>query len=144
MQFRRIGQLVAATTVTAVALSGTHALAQEDTTTISVTNITDLHGHLEDGLSDPAKAGDEIGVARLQSLIKQVNEGQKFNLTSSGDNVGGSAFVSAISDDKYTLEALNAMGMKVTAVGNHEFDKGTEDLTVLSQLLTIPSSAPMY
>ena len=38
MQFRRIGQLVAATTVTAVALSGTHALAQEDTTTISVTN----------------------------------------------------------------------------------------------------------
>lgn len=76
MQFRRIGQLVAATTVTAVALSGTHALAQEDTTTISVTNITDLHGHLEDGLSDPAKAGDEIGVARLQSLIKQVNEGQ--------------------------------------------------------------------
>lgn len=129
MQFRRIGQLVAATTVTAVALSGTHALAQEDTTTISVTNITDLHGHLEDGLSDPAKAGDEIGVARLQSLIKQVNEGQKFNLTSSGDNVGGSAFVSAISDDKYTLETLNAMGMKVTAVGNHEFDKGTEDLT---------------
>ena len=129
MHFRRIGQLVAATTVTAVALSGTQALAQEDTTTISVTNITDLHGHLEDGLSDPAKAGDEIGVARLQSLIKQVNEGQKFNLTSSGDNVGGSAFVSAISDDKYTLEALNAMGMKVTAVGNHEFDKGTEDLT---------------
>ncbi|WP_284784219.1 bifunctional metallophosphatase/5'-nucleotidase [Corynebacterium rhinophilum] len=129
MQFRRIGQLVAATTVTAVALSGTHALAQENMTTISVTNITDLHGHLEDGLSDPAKAGDEIGVARLQSLIKQVNEGQEFNLTSSGDNVGGSAFVSAISDDKYTLEALNAMGMKVTAVGNHEFDKGTEDLT---------------
>lgn len=129
MQFRRIGQLVAATTVTAVPLSGTQALAQENMTTISVTNITDLHGHLEDGLSDPAKAGDEIGVARLQSLIKQVNEGQEFNLTSSGDNVGGSAFVSAISDDKYTLEALNAMGMKVTAVGNHEFDKGTEDLT---------------
>ena len=129
MQFRRIGQLVAATTVTAVALSGTQALAQENMTTISVANITDLHGHLEDGLSDPAKAGDEIGVARLQSLIKQVNEGQEFNLTSSGDNVGGSAFVSAISDDKYTLEALNAMGMKVTAVGNHEFDKGTEDLT---------------
>lgn len=129
MQFRRIGQLVAATTVTAVALFGTQALAQENMTTISVTNITDLHGHLEDGLSDPAKAGDEIGVARLQSLIKQVNEGQEFNLTSSGDNVGGSAFVSAISDDKYTLEALNAMGMKATAVGNHEFDKGTEDLT---------------
>ncbi|MCG7454265.1 bifunctional metallophosphatase/5'-nucleotidase [Corynebacterium tuberculostearicum] len=129
MQFRRIGQLVAATTVSAVALSGAQAVAQENKTTISVTNITDIHGHLEDKIGDPAKAGDEIGVARLQSLIKQVNEGQEFNLTSSGDNVGGSAFVSAISDDKYTLEALNEMGMKVTAVGNHEFDKGTEDLT---------------
>lgn len=129
MQFRRIGQLVAATTVSAVALSGAQAVAQENKTTISVTNITDIHGHLEDKIGDPAKAGDEIGVARLQSLIKQVNEGQEFNLTSSGDNVGGSAFVSAISDDKYTLEALNQMGMKVSAVGNHEFDKGTEDLT---------------
>ncbi|MCZ9299725.1 bifunctional metallophosphatase/5'-nucleotidase [Corynebacterium marquesiae] len=129
MQFRRIGQLVAATTVSAVALSGAQAVAQENKTTISVTNITDIHGHLEDKIGDPAKAGDEIGVARLQTLIKQVNEGQEFNLTSSGDNVGGSAFVSAISDDKYTLEALNQMGMKVSAVGNHEFDKGTEDLT---------------
>ena len=129
MQFRRIGQLVAATTVSAVALSGAQAVAQENKTTISVTNITDIHGHLEDKIGDPVKAGDEIGVARLQSLIKQVNEGQEFNLTSSGDNVGGSAFVSAISDDKYTLEALNQMGMKVSAVGNHEFDKGTEDLT---------------
>ena len=129
MQFRRIGQLVAATTVSAVALSGAQAVAQENKTIISVTNITDIHGHLEDKIGDPAKAGDEIGVARLQTLIKQVNEGQEFNLTSSGDNVGGSAFVSAISDDKYTLEALNQMGMKVSAVGNHEFDKGTEDLT---------------
>ncbi|WP_408934085.1 bifunctional metallophosphatase/5'-nucleotidase [Corynebacterium marquesiae] len=129
MQFRRIGQLVAVTTVSAVALSGAQAVAQENKTTISVTNITDIHGHLEDKIGDPAKAGDEIGVARLQTLIKQVNEGQEFNLTSSGDNVGGSAFVSAISDDKYTLEALNKMGMKVSAVGNHEFDKGTEDLT---------------
>lgn len=129
MQFRRIGQLVAATTVSAVALSGAQAVAQENKTTISVTNIADIHGHLEDKIGNPAKAGDEIGVARLQSLIKKVNEGQEFNLTSSGDNVGGSAFVSAISDDKYTLEALNQMGMKVSAVGNHEFDKGTEDLT---------------
>ena len=41
MQFRRIGQLVAATTVSAVALSGAQAVAQENKTTISVTNITD-------------------------------------------------------------------------------------------------------
>ena len=35
MQFRRIGQLVAATTVSAVALSGAQAVAQENKTTIS-------------------------------------------------------------------------------------------------------------
>ncbi|WIM72366.1 hypothetical protein QP028_14855 [Corynebacterium suedekumii] len=42
--------------------------------------------------------------------------------------VGGSNFVSAISNDEYTLQALNAAGVDVSAVGNHEFDQGQDDL----------------
>ncbi|WP_312713911.1 bifunctional metallophosphatase/5'-nucleotidase [Corynebacterium flavescens] len=131
-------------TAAAVALAGTSvAFAEEDadaqaqaadSVTISVSNITDMHGHLSNGLSTgengavAPKSGDEMGVALLQSLIKRVNEGQEYALTTSGDNVGGSAYISAISEDEYTLEALNAMGVSASAVGNHEFDKGTEDL----------------
>ncbi|WP_338079205.1 hypothetical protein [Corynebacterium simulans] len=130
MKFRRFGQLLAASTVTAVALSGAPAFAQDNTVTISVSNITDIHGHLENGLpkDKTVKPGDEMGAALLQSLIKKVNEGQEYALTSSGDNVGGSAYISAISEDEYTMDVLNAMGLDATAVGNHEFDKGVDDL----------------
>ncbi|WP_448855673.1 bifunctional metallophosphatase/5'-nucleotidase [Corynebacterium camporealensis] len=136
MKLRRLGQFVAATIVTAMATAGLPAIAQEgngNTVTFSVSNITDFHGHLENGLTSAEEggpeAGDEMGAALLQALIQSVNEGQEYNLTTSGDNVGGSAYISAISEDKYTLEALNAMGVVASAVGNHEFDKGTEDLT---------------
>ncbi|OFT44429.1 bifunctional metallophosphatase/5'-nucleotidase [Corynebacterium sp. HMSC06G04] len=130
MKLRRFGQLLAASTVTAVALSGAPAFAQDNTVTISVSNITDIHGHLENGLpkDKTVKPGDEMGAALLQSLIKKVNEGQEYALTSSGDNVGGSAYISAISEDEYTMDVLNAMGLDATAVGNHEFDKGVDDL----------------
>ena len=129
--FRRLGQLLAATTVTATVLTGAPAAFAEDSVTFSVSNITDLHGHLANGLNTEkgAQEGDEMGVALLQSLIKKVNEGQNYALTTSGDNVGGSAYISAISGDKYTMDALNAMGVAASAAGNHEFDKGTEDLT---------------
>ena len=134
MNFRRFGQLLAATTVTAVAVSGAPAFAAEaDQVTFSVTNFTDFHGHLElaekfDKDTKELSGYTEMGAARMAALIKYVNKDQEYALTSSGDNVGGSAFVSAISEDKYTNEALNTMNLDVTAVGNHEFDKGTEDL----------------
>lgn len=134
MNFRRFGQLLAATTVTAVAVSGAPAFAAEaDQVTFSVTNFTDFHGHLElaenfDKETEELVGYSEMGAARMAALIKAVNKDQEYALTSSGDNVGGSAFVSAISGDKYTNEALNAMNLDVTAVGNHEFDKGDKDL----------------
>lgn len=134
MNFRRFGQLLAATTVTAVAISGAPAFAAEaDQVTFSVTNFTDFHGHLElaeefDKDTKELSGYTEMGAARMAALIKAVNKEQEYALTSAGDNVGGSAFVSAISEDKYTNEALNTMNLDVTAVGNHEFDKGTDDL----------------
>ena len=107
MNFRRFGQLLAATTVTAVAVSGAPAFAAEaDQVTFSVTNFTDFHGHLEPA-TDRSGNPSELGAARMAALIKHVNEDQEYALTSSGDNVGGSPFVSAISGDKYTTQALN-------------------------------------
>ena len=46
----------------------------------------------------------------------------------SSPNVGGSAFISAITDDEYTIDFLNAAGVGASAVGNHEFDQGQDDL----------------
>ena len=132
-KFRRFGRLLAATTTTSLVLAGATVVgAQEDTTVdFSVTNITDFHGYLaeEDDIAEGGSADSPLGAARLAALMDYVGQDNQAQIrTTSGDNVGGSAFVSAISDDVYTLEALNEMGIDVSAVGNHEFDKGFADL----------------
>lgn len=135
--FRRAGSLIAATTTTAVVLTGVPfaAAAEADQVKISVANITDFHGRLEanvqadkkTGKADPKKS--EMGAANIAGIMNYLR-GQNPNtiVTSSGDNQGGSAFISAISKDKYTMEFLNAIGTAGSAVGNHEFDKGYSDL----------------
>ena len=45
-----------------------------------------------------------------------------------GDLIGASTFESFILNDKPTIDALNAAGLDVSAVGNHEFDQGYDDL----------------
>ena len=43
--------------------------------------------------------------------------------------IGASTFTSFIQQDVPTIETLNAAGLDVSAVGNHEFDRGFADLT---------------
>ncbi len=50
-------------------------------------------------------------------------------LISAGDNIGASLFASASAKDQPTIDVLNALGLRRSAVGNHEFDKGWADLT---------------
>ncbi|MEH0146230.1 5'-nucleotidase C-terminal domain-containing protein [Corynebacterium sp. Q4381] len=136
--FRRAGNLIAATTATAVVLTGAPAAfaAEADQVTFNIANITDFHGRLEANLSKnretgevTPKAGDEMGAANVAGIINYLREQNPNTLvTTSGDNQGGSAFVSAISDDKYTMEFLQAIKVNGTAIGNHEFDKGYADL----------------
>lgn len=151
---RRAGALIAATTTTAVVMAGVPfaGAAEADQVQIRVANITDFHGRLaynptmttvKDADGNPVKdengkdvkkatpkKGDEMGAAYIAGIINYLR-GQNENLivTNSGDNQGGSAFVSAITDDEYTMDFVNAIGTQGTAIGNHEFDKGYKDLT---------------
>ena len=123
MSIRRFGRFLAASTTTALTLSlAPVALAQDTTVEFSVSNITDFHGRLEANENN-----GELGAALLTGLNNQIN-GPENIFTTSGDNVGGSAFISAITDDEYTIEFLNAAGAEASAVGNHEFDQGQDDL----------------
>ena len=45
-----------------------------------------------------------------------------------GDLIGGSTFLSGIFHDEPAIESLEAMGLDVAGVGNHEFDEGTDEL----------------
>jgi 5'-nucleotidase len=49
-----------------------------------------------------------------------------------GDLISASPFESSVFKDEPTIEILNAMGMDASSVGNHEFDRGTQELRRIS------------
>lgn len=49
-----------------------------------------------------------------------------------GDLISASPYESSVFKDEPTIEILNAMGLDVSSVGNHEFDRGTEELRRVS------------
>ncbi len=49
-------------------------------------------------------------------------------LVSAGDMTGASQLVSALYDDEPTIEVMNAIGVDLNGVGNHEFDHGPSEL----------------
>lgn len=94
-----------------------------DPTTTAVVNLlhfNDFHGRL-----------DATTTVQFAGTIEQlrVDYPESTVLLSGGDNIGASAFTSASQGDEPTIEVLNAMGVDAAAVGNHEFDRGVDDLT---------------
>jgi 5'-nucleotidase len=49
-----------------------------------------------------------------------------------GDLISASPFNSSVFKDEPTIEVLNAMGLDASSVGNHEFDRGTQELRRIS------------
>ena len=47
--------------------------------------------------------------------------------------MGASPLLSALFHDEPTIEAMNQIGLDVNAVGNHEFDEGTDELLRLQE-----------
>ena len=107
------------------------AVGTEDgTRTINVLGITDLHGHIETTTDPGTGAVTDPGAVTLACEVSRARQSDPNSLlVSSGDNVGASAFTSALLDDQPTLDVLNAVGTDVSAVGNHEFDGGLDDFT---------------
>lgn len=114
--------------VSATALTSP-AFAQDTITKINVATITDFHGHLE-AVTNKDGSLKEPGAAVLAChLPKLAEDGATQIRVSSGDNIGGSTFMSSVDQDNPTIAALNAMGFVTSAVGNHEFDQGWKDLS---------------
>jgi 5'-nucleotidase len=104
---------------------------QPRTVTVQVLAINDLHGNLEppSGSSGKVNAIPAGGAEYLATHLKQVEqENPNSILVGSGDMIGASPLVSALFKDEPTVEALNAMQLSVTSIGNHELDHGPEEL----------------
>ncbi|WP_375425181.1 bifunctional metallophosphatase/5'-nucleotidase [uncultured Friedmanniella sp.] len=105
------------------------------TVPVRLISFNDLHGNLEAPggssgqvtLADGTKV-DAGGAAYLATRVKQLQYGHNSLLLSAGDNIGASPLASALFHDEPTIDVLNAMGVRASVVGNHEFDEGLAEL----------------
>jgi len=94
--------------------------------------INDFHGNLKppsgsSGLVGTTPAGGVEYLATRIRALEATNPDRTLEI-SAGDNIGASPLISAAFHDEPTIEALNALGMDISAVGNHEFDEGVDEL----------------
>ncbi|WP_046504811.1 bifunctional metallophosphatase/5'-nucleotidase [Streptomyces odonnellii] len=134
-----VGALVAAMPAVA-SQEGNKGHHKDDLVEVQLLSFNDFHGNLEppagssgnvnekqaDGTTKAIPAG---GAEYLATSLRKAREGHKFSVTAAGgDMVGASPLLSGLFHDEPTIEALNKMELDVTAVGNHEFDEGAEEL----------------
>lgn len=93
--------------------------------------LNDFHGYIEASGNNlyPGYAKPVGGAEYLATYLEEAREGERYSTTvAAGDLIGASPFLSAVYDDEPTIESLNAMGVEVSSVGNHEFDAGIDEL----------------
>ncbi|MFI2027212.1 bifunctional metallophosphatase/5'-nucleotidase [Streptomyces buecherae] len=110
------------------------------TVDVQLLSFNDLHGTLEppqgsagtvtqtqpDGTTKAIPAG---GVEYLATSLREAREGHRYSVTAAGgDMIGASPLLSGLFHDEPSVEAMNKLGLDVSAVGNHEFDEGSAEL----------------
>ena len=128
--------------LTAFAIILTSAASQAQTSApvdLRILAINDFHGYLRPppggiAITDPEDSAKKItvpagGAEHMATLVGQLREGHKNTIfVAAGDLIGASPFLSAMFHDEPTIEALSMMGLNISAVGNHEFDEGKDEL----------------
>jgi 5'-nucleotidase len=133
-------------TVAAVLLAGCSVFTPRPTepVQVKVLAINDFHGNLKPPqggirIKDPADATKTINVPaggseHLATAVRELRAKNPNHIfVAAGDLVGATPLLSALFRDEPTIESLGLMGLEVTAVGNHEFDKGTAELLRLQR-----------
>ncbi len=144
---------LAAVTTTALALPLTLAAEAkptpkgQQTIKLDLLAINDFHGQLEklDGsktssgrIATPTGNVNAGGGAYLATHLDQLRQGAAARGASTltvaaGDLIGATPLLSAAFHDEPTVEAMNAMGLDIASVGNHEFDEGYRELLRMQQ-----------
>ncbi len=103
---------------------------------VNLVAINDFHGHLDAEKFSYTQAsnataqttiggGIEILGANLQAWRQ---EDRELLFVGGGDLIGASPGISSLYADEPAIAALNTLGLRVSAVGNHEFDQGVQEL----------------
>jgi 5'-nucleotidase len=129
-RYQALAALVAVLVLAAVV--GGQAIARgHATVNVQLLAINDLHGNLEppSGSSGRINGVDAGGTEYLAThLVNDIAKNPNSLVVGAGDLIGASPLLSGLFHDEPTIEALNAMKLSVTSVGNHEFDEGWTEL----------------
>jgi 5'-nucleotidase len=123
---------------------GGQAAGASEPVTVGIVAINDFHGALEPPKQSvfvpsgkgptPTDPSGTVGVpaggaAWLASAIDSVRAKYPYNVTvSAGDMISASQIASSIYLDEPAIGVMNRIGVDFNAVGNHEFDRGPEEL----------------
>ena len=104
---------------------------------VNIIAFNDFHGALEPprlAIKAPGPDGTEVrvpvgGAAYFASAVRQLRAANPNSVVvAAGDLISASPLVSAEFLDEPTVLALNMVGLDYAAVGNHEFDRGRQEL----------------
>ena len=103
---------------------------------VQILAINDFHGNLEPSRSlikfqraNGQEASDPLGGAAVMGAeLEKMRAGRLSITVAAGDLIGASPLNSAYFLDEPTIDAMNLMGLELASVGNHEFDKGSNEL----------------
>lgn len=116
------------------------ASAQSETAVdVTILAINDFHGHLMPPpggirIADPNDSTKKTsmpagGAEHMATLLKELRAQRRHTIfVAAGDLIGASPLLSGLFHDEPTIESLSAMGLAISAVGNHEFDEGKDEL----------------
>ncbi len=123
---------------TAFAAATAAVNSTEESVEVQIIALNDLHGQLEPPSGSVTLYYNKTGnpyqaqVGGIEYLATQVKGLKATNpntvIVSAGDNIGASTLLSSLFHEEPTIEALSQIGLEYSAVGNHEFDNGVEEL----------------
>ena len=104
--------------------------------TVKIIGFNDYHGNLQTpgtfGLNTtiPSAQRPLVGGAEyLAAYVARLKQQNPLNVVvGAGDFIGASPLISALFFDEPAVETLNKIGVEFSSVGNHEFDKGKNEL----------------
>jgi 5'-nucleotidase len=136
--FRRVAftRLAIALTASIFSSGAVQNAATSESVAVQLLAFNDFHGHLEPptGSNGHIGATPAGGIEYLATHLARLEAQNPNTLTvAAGDLIGASPLLSGLFHDEPTIEALNAVGLDVSSVGNHEFDEGWPELYRMQQ-----------
>ena len=104
---------------------------------VQLVALNDFHGHLEPPAGTvrlPDGTLPSGGGAWLAAHVARLRTEQPDTLVvGAGDLIGASPLASALTHDEPSIALMDALGLDVSSVGNHEFDEGVDELLRLQR-----------